>query len=215
MRWEDTKQYDVVYWMEDIVEYRKEGKTTPLFDIMMAFTGLTDPWEPAYEVTANESCARLAKAPRIGVQWHSSSLARNWPESNRIAFITEAVFKGWDVFRLDEPKLTFRQNAAVAQTCDVLVTPDSAFLHLGAHLGVPTVALFGSFPGELRASYYPKVKVIQAQGTCAPCFHHGVGWPKKGPCNFTNQCEVLASISAEQVIKEVETLLNYANRIPS
>lgn len=239
MRLEDFQKYDVVFWMEDVVEYRPEGKTTPLFDIMMAFTGLVAPWEPAYKVADNERFEAIgaygypveqtaAHKPRVGIQVASSSMARDWPQTNLMKFIMQVETKGWELVLfgtagqlqpwvlgasrhvrnlVGRTDLSFRQTAAIAEVCDVLVTPDSSFLHLGAHLGVPTVALFGSFPGELRASYYPKVKVLQAQGTCAPCFHHGAGWPKKGPCNLTNQCEVLACISAEEVISAVETML--------
>jgi ADP-heptose:LPS heptosyltransferase len=119
------------------------------------------------------------------------------------------------VINLAHDKLTFRQSAAVAQTCDVIVAPDSALMHLAGTLGLPCVALFGPIPAALRTAYYPSVTALQDTSACpmAPCFHHpralGSGflaWPNGGPCIKAGHCTVLAATTPTQVTSAIINL---------
>jgi len=112
--------------------------------------------------------------------------------------------------------LTFRESAAVLTTCDVLLCPDSALLHLAAALDVPTVALFGSFDAALRVTPGARVTVLQGKADCAPCHWHESGgrqFPPDGPCQIARCCSVLASIKPAQVVAAVEELLQKDARV--
>jgi ADP-heptose:LPS heptosyltransferase len=67
-----------------------------------------------------------------------------------------------------------REAFALASGCSVLVSPDSAFLHLGAALGVPAVALFGPTDGRVRAADYPLARALDARDSlrCVPCWRN-------------------------------------------
>ncbi|MBZ0273760.1 glycosyltransferase family 9 protein [bacterium] len=66
--------------------------------------------------------------------------------------------------------------AAALAGCDALVAPDSSLVHYAAALGVPTIALYGPFPGAIRTKDYPlctTLEVDRAAWPCAPCLLHG------------------------------------------
>lgn len=58
-------------------------------------------------------------------------------------------------------------------TCDGIVTTDSSAYHIGAAIGKPCLALFGSIDSKLRVTYYPTVMALDAAyhgKTCkSPC----------------------------------------------
>ena len=62
--------------------------------------------------------------------------------------------------------------AATLSSCDLLVCHDTAYAHLAAGLGTPTVAIFG---GGQRSRFHPpaaNVKVVQGTPACAGCQWH-------------------------------------------
>jgi len=69
---------------------------------------------------------------------------------------------------------TFRECAAAASFARVIVSNDSATMHLGAALGVPTVGLFGStVPAFGFAPSGPRDAVVEVALGCRPCHVHG------------------------------------------
>jgi ADP-heptose:LPS heptosyltransferase len=67
---------------------------------------------------------------------------------------------------------------AVMAQCDALVAPDSAFTHFAAALDVPTVALYGPFPGAVRTKHYPRCVTLEPPREACPtgqlpCMQHG------------------------------------------
>ncbi len=70
--------------------------------------------------------------------------------------------------------LGLRDTAAVAARAAAIVSSDSALLHFGPALGVPTVGLFGStIPGFGFASGEPRDAVAEVELSCRPCDVHG------------------------------------------
>ncbi|MGH7569526.1 MAG: lipopolysaccharide heptosyltransferase II [Gemmatimonadales bacterium] len=71
--------------------------------------------------------------------------------------------------------LTLRESAALLALAAVLVTNDSAPLHLAQAMGTPTVAIFG--PTVPTFGFGPRGPRDQAVGVdglpCRPCHHHG------------------------------------------
>ncbi len=63
-----------------------------------------------------------------------------------------------------------RQLACLIKLCDVLVTNDSGPMHIGAALGTPLVALFGSTDDALTGPFGQSEAVIRKQVSCSPCF---------------------------------------------
>lgn len=66
--------------------------------------------------------------------------------------------------------LELLQVMALISLCNLFVTTDNGLLHIAGALGVPTIALFGSLPPELRIKYYPNVHPIISKATCVPCY---------------------------------------------
>jgi len=69
---------------------------------------------------------------------------------------------------------SFRECAAAASFARVIVSNDSATLHLGAALGVPAVGIFGStVPAFGFAPRGPRDAVVETVLGCRPCHVHG------------------------------------------
>jgi ADP-heptose:LPS heptosyltransferase len=75
---------------------------------------------------------------------------------------------------------TINHTAAFLSRLDLLIGPDSALVHFAGALDVPTVALYGPFPGAVRTKYYPRCVTLEGryatkpgEEECAPCFKHG------------------------------------------
>ncbi len=54
---------------------------------------------------------------------------------------------------LENPSV--RQIAGIMPYCSIMLCPDSACLHLGGAIGMPTVSLFGHTDPRARVNYYP------------------------------------------------------------
>ncbi|MBM4168270.1 MAG: lipopolysaccharide heptosyltransferase II [Ignavibacteria bacterium] len=96
-------------------------------------------------------------------------------------------------------KLTVLQSAEVIRRCAVLVTNDSAPMHLGVAVGTPVVAIFGAtVPAFGFAPRGPGDVVVETRGLrCRPCsIHGGARCPIK-----TFDC--MERISAERVFLRV------------
>ncbi len=87
-------------------------------------------------------------------------------------------------------RLSLREFMAVAIRLKVFITNDSGPMHIGASLGVPTLALFGSTDPELTGPLGERVRVIYKQAGCSPCF--------KRRCPYGHY-ECMTSITPEEV----------------
>lgn len=188
---------------------------------------------PFYRVTEEEHQWALKKytpnpdRKRIGIQWMASALCRSYRKIGKVAeILSEAgcevmmfgapgqftVPEDSPLVNLTQPGLTFRESAAVALTCDCIIAPDSALVHLASALDVPCVGLYGAFPANLRGSG-PRMKGIQGMAPCSPCFYHAVratDFPAGMPCKEANFCVAIDEIKPEQV---AETAMNLASPI--
>ncbi|MDI6781332.1 MAG: lipopolysaccharide heptosyltransferase II [bacterium] len=92
---------------------------------------------------------------------------------------------------------------SLIQRCDILITNDSAPLHIAAALGVSTVSMFG--PTTLDLGFGPhgngKHIVLERELPCRPCSSHG---SSKCPQN-THEC--MTAITPEDVVDAVKNLL--------
>lgn len=228
--WNDA---DAHVWLEGIIEQNAKALTVHAVDLIADRCGLelTDK-KMRYVVTQKEMVAAECEFPRtkkarIGFQMSASSSCRMYPHMQEVSRL---LWKdGNEIFLFGRPgemssnetkgvvnlmslNKTFRESCAILSTCDVVVAPDSALVHVAGALDIPCVAVYGPFPWTLRTKYAPQTFAIQGVGKCSPCFHHqrpGTGvFPEDGPCFQTSRCEVLATIPVERVVREVQKKLS-------
>jgi heptosyltransferase-2 len=100
-------------------------------------------------------------------------------------------------------RLTPLQSAVMIEKADVLLTTDSAAMHLGASTNTPIIAIYGStIPGF---GFYPLTSehsIIEVNGLeCRPCTDHG---RKKCPLGHF---KCMREIEPAEVLKGVESLV--------
>lgn len=106
--------------------------------------------------------------------------------------------------RLEEPcrnlvgETTITELVKELQGCHVLVSNDTGTMHLGAALGVPTVAIFGPTEPALTAPLGAIHRVIREPVECSPCFLR--------ECPIDHRC--MMRISPERVGGEILALIN-------
>lgn len=191
----------------------------------------------SYKVSMQE--AELAYATytrtrrkRVGIQLVASSPTRTYHKQHMTAVMTALYDNGYEIFLFGAPgslpldaipeskrdlirnlavdKLSFRESAAVAQTCDCLFVPDSSLMHVAEALQIPAVAIFGSTHWSKRISGEGSVIAIQGNAPCSPCWHHPKGHQIFVPgqtCEKMGYCGPLNMISPEQVVAAIERQL--------
>lgn len=187
------------------------------------------------------------KRKRVGIQLAASSYNRTMSPTKMSSIIHSLYMEEWEILifgtpgstarlfkevrpdilvevrkrvhDLAEAGFTFRQSAAAADTCDAIIAPDSAMMHVAGALGIPCVALFGPIDYKLRTAYYPSVFALHslydpthvgAEGCpIAPCFFHprgGIMFPKDGPCAQSLRCNAIDSIKISDVGRKLNQL---------
>ena len=101
-------------------------------------------------------------------------------------------------------KLTLLQSAELIRRCKVLISNDSAPMHIAVAVRTPVVAIFGAtIPGFGFAPRGPRDTVIETNGLkCRPCSIHG---GKKCPIK-TFEC--MLAIDPEVVVNKLELFID-------
>lgn len=232
---ETANAYDGWVWLENAVENNPDAKELHSVDLVAKFIGLTLPNDcdklQAYVVTPKERAdiqeayPRLPGVRRVCIQPKASAACRTYTKTGQV--IAKFLEKGWEVFLLGregefktEPKpglrcitdgWTFRHRAALVETCDCLVAPDSSLLHVAGALGVPAVGLYGVFPWQVRTKYCPTtVALVRREGfSCAPCHHHARprhDFPANCPTASKGFCGVMDAIPVDKIVSTVEEI---------
>ncbi len=95
-------------------------------------------------------------------------------------------------------KTTLIQLAALLEKTALVVTNDSAVLHLASYLDVPVAAIFGPTNERQYGPWGAVSVVIKKEIFCRPC--------QKAQCRFGN-LECLRLIKSEEVLKQVKNIL--------
>lgn len=229
-------EYDAHYFLENVIEGNPMAITDHAIDVVADYLGwpMDDPKEKGmhYFLTQPEYEAALRRFPRIkggrrlAVQVAASSPVRTYPYEKTIEVICRILKKGWEVFLLGaphsiaaprlpglynlteaKPSLDFRESVAAMATCDVVLAPDSALVHVAGALKMQTVALYGPFPADLRTRYATTIKNLEGKAPCAPCFYHST--PRQAlppgdlPCQKAGYCTALGSIEPKKVVQRI------------
>jgi heptosyltransferase-2 len=104
--------------------------------------------------------------------------------------------------------LSLLRSAELIRRCQLLVSNDSAPMHLGVAVGTPVVALFGATVPEFGfAPYGPKDLVVEIRGlSCRPCSSHG------GARCPINTFDCMLRISADRVAATALGILRQAQQ---
>ncbi len=102
-------------------------------------------------------------------------------------------------------RLTLRQSAEVIRRAALLVTNDSAPLHLAQAVGTPTVAIFGpTVPAFGFGPRGPRDRIVELNGLmCRPCSAHG---PQSCPLGHHRCMQALSVADVLQAIEETGAL---------
>jgi len=93
---------------------------------------------------------------------------------------------------------TIRQAGALMQRAALVITNDSASLHLASAFNVPTVAIFGPTNADKYGPTSAQRRVIRRRLFCAPC--------EQPLCRFSHEC--MRFIAPEEVFDAARQLLH-------
>ena len=102
-------------------------------------------------------------------------------------------------------KTNFSQLGAVIKKASLVITNDSAVLHLASYLNVPTAAIFGPTSDVKYGPWSDRSAVIKKEIFCRPC--------EKAQCRF-GTLDCLKMVSVEDVLRQANNLLNSDNQDP-
>ena len=92
---------------------------------------------------------------------------------------------------------TLGQLAALLRRCRLLISNDSATMHLAAYLGVPVVAIFGPTDPRKYGPIGPTHRIIQRQLRCVPC--------EASLCRYHHEC--MEETTPEEVFNAARAIL--------
>ena len=149
---------------------------------------------------------------KVGIVLKTTSPIRDWPfeyslelaqklsGDYTVVVLEKRYYPEFNKFLNLTGKTSLRQLAAVISQLHLLVTPDTGALHFAGALNVPTIALFGVLPSELRTAYYPNCISLRSN-TCEPCCYD---WQFKTCKLKDGYSPCLWDISPEKVFEVVK-----------
>lgn len=105
-------------------------------------------------------------------------------------------------------RTSLKETAAIIALSDLFIGTDSAPQHLAASVGTPVVSLFGPTDPMNFHPWGVQHRIVRCDLDCSPCFHW-LGSPLQYLPTWDNptcQRECMRSITAQQVIRQVENL---------
>jgi ADP-heptose:LPS heptosyltransferase/GT2 family glycosyltransferase len=158
---------------------------------------------------------------KIGIQIKSAVASRTYPYMKELGELLH--MKGYDVIILDSIKpngkfqYSFRKMAAIANECDLIVTPDSAIFHLAGALKKRTVGIFGYTDGKIYSENYEKTSYVQAKCPHGkpPCWWSINCLPGKTHQEKTDQgyVDCLTQLTPENILGKIEEQFNEPKKV--
>lgn len=97
---------------------------------------------------------------------------------------------------------TLRQMGALFRHCDLIVTNDSAPLHVAVALDVPTVSIFGPTNHYCLLPDDPRHRAVQSTVSCSPCYHNS-------PFPGCDRIVCMETITVEMVLTSIREHITY------
>jgi ADP-heptose:LPS heptosyltransferase len=153
----------------------------------------------------------------IGIQLKADESYRNYPLMEQLV---EKISHKYKVLLFDAEKIerfdfenvikidsfSLRKAFALAHKCDVIIAPDSSFVHFAAAFDKPTVAIYGPIDGKIRTNSYQNCTYVDARKSlgCLPCWRN-----ENIPCKLTGMrnSACLEGIPVTNIIEELENKL--------
>ena len=209
-------KYHQIIWLENVIEGKAcEGTEHPAARFAKVFNAPEGLPRAGYLFAAGERDTARDIWPRTGkkrvcVQTASSGSAKTYLRIPEL--LAEISMAGHEILIVGDPRpacegvppdvfdcsmksFSFRQSVAMASWCDAIVAPDSAFVHVGAALGIPVLGLFGPFSGAAYMDGVPGI-AMQGRAKCSPCSWHprGTPFPPGQQCATSGFCNALANV---------------------
>jgi len=193
---------------EGLIEKCKDAETMDVHDLFAMHAGL-DPNDIEWCVKMPLPPAKCNSTPRgdyVVVQYRASATVRTPYMGSIVAAINAVTSSGYKAVICDRKEYArdiddivsccespeMVENFAYTNTglvdaiqliskAKLVIAPDSSQMHIAAMQGVPSIGIYGPFPGALRCSRYPLAKWIEPPisevcehgGKC--CFLHQYG----------------------------------------
>ena len=129
----------------------------------------------------------------VGIQLHADELYRDYPYMEPLALklaqhYPVLVFNAHPIEGFDHPWIfkiqnrSLRQAFALAARCQLLIAPDSAFVHFSAAMNIPCLGIYGPIDGKVRTRQYRNCQFVdlRRQLGCIPCWRN-----EDIPCKLT------------------------------
>jgi ADP-heptose:LPS heptosyltransferase len=150
-------------------------------------------YTPRYEISADERreaeeyIAKINPDNKkiIGIQANSAETYRNWLQIEELAFklsqdslvlvFNNQAFEGYEGANIIKVVKPLRASFAIVAQCDLIISPDSSFVHLAAALSLPAIGIFGPTSGKVISRHYLKSKPIMPNKQdfpCSPCYRN-------------------------------------------
>lgn len=197
-------------------------------DLLRRIHPATALWSPRQAPSLLRDTARSPVSPdskRVGLSFGSPWATKRWPTHHAITLTQKLVREGYEVCLLGDkssqessaaiqaavPSLLVQNHAgrtsvaewvALIQNCSLIISGDSAAVHVASDLDVPVIALFGpTLPEFGFAPWRPRsVALGLDQLPCRPCHIHG---PKRCPLGH-HRC--MQDLAPESVWDEIESM---------
>lgn len=101
-------------------------------------------------------------------------------------------------------QLNLQELLGLLKVLRLLICMDSGMLHLGAAIGIPTIAIFGGIDPRFRILEDQRVVALQADMDCCPC-------NKQETCGESYDC--IKAITPQAVLDVVEICLSTTTRV--
>ena len=167
-----------------------------------------------------KECKLYGSAKLIVVAPGARSQVKRWDKHNFSQLCSRLIKDGWDVVlagdKADEPicsyicqenadkildlcaKTSISQLAVLLKSARLLVTNDSAIMHLASYLNVPVCALFGPTDENKYGPWSKDKIVIKKDIFCRPC--------EKAVCRFASLA-CLSCLKVDDVLEQINYLL--------
>jgi ADP-heptose:LPS heptosyltransferase len=171
---------------EGLIEQCNQAETMDVHDLFAIFAGL-DPDKIEWSVPISLPPAGKPRTDKYAViQYRASAVVRTPYVGSIVAAINACTDAGYNAVISDRPEAArdiddiiscckspeMVENFAYKTTglvdavrlitnAALVIAPDSAQMHMAAMQGVPSIGLYGPFPGAVRCSRYPLAKWIE------------------------------------------------------